>query len=151
MRPKTLMAGEASGRIPTSRLLQSLAKMMAFLLFLCIACAFGHPEAVCVISIWGIWLWVAVPNRKTRVLTALGLGLTALVWLAATLLWSYFAKGLEGTHFNQDRGYWEVLMRASENLIDLSFRSFAYLSVSISLQKGARKSCLTQVALKSVG
>ena len=116
MRLKTLISGEASRRIATSRLLQSLAKMMALLLFLCIACGYGHPEAIGVIPIWGILLWVAVPSGKARVLTALGLGLTALGWEAATLLWGYFARGLEGTHFSQDRGQCEVLMRGSENL-----------------------------------
>jgi hypothetical protein len=116
MHLKTLGSGEASGKIATSRLLQSLAKMMALLLFLYTACDYGYPVAVCVVPIWGIWLWVAAPSRKARVLSALGLGLTALGWWAATLLWSHFARGLEGTHFSQDRGYWIVLMRASENL-----------------------------------
>lgn len=36
-------------------------------------------------------------------------------------------------------------------LIDLSFRPFAYLLVSMRVQKRTRKACLTQVGLKSVG
>lgn len=98
------------------RPLISGGKMVAALVILYFSGAYRFPVILFVIAGWGAWLWIVVPGWKGRLLTTLGLGLTALSWWFVTSLCQYFGRKVEGSHFSEEGFYWSGLAVMAGNL-----------------------------------